>query len=58
LIYQFRIRGVQMNPLSIVAALTDTGLHADAAKILAETVLSRIGQRVAPFDDVPPQLGR
>jgi hypothetical protein len=33
-------------------------MHADAAEILAETVLARIGQRVAPLDHLPPQSGR
>jgi hypothetical protein len=32
-------------------------LDADAATILAETVLARIGQRVAPLGDRPPHLG-
>lgn len=58
LIDQFRMRGVRMNRSNIIAALTDTGLHADAAKILAETVLARIRQRVAPLDQPPLQSGR
>ncbi len=58
LIDQFRLRGVRMNSSNIIATLTDTGMHADAAKILAETVLARIGQRVAPLDHLPPQLVR
>ena len=58
LIEQFRMRGVRMNSSNIIAALTDTGLHADAAKILAETVLARMGQRVAPLGDLAPQSGR
>ena len=58
LIDQFRMRGVRMLPLHIIAALTDAGLHAEEAKVLAETVLARIGQRVAPLGDLPPQSGR
>lgn len=58
LIEQFRTRGVRMNALNIIAALTDEGLEAQAANILADTVLARIGQRVAPLDALPPQLGR
>ena len=58
LIDQLRVRGVRMNSSNIIAALTDTGLHADAAKILAETALARIGQRVAPCDDLSRQSDR
>ncbi len=57
LIEQFRVRGVRMKASNIIAALTTEGLDADAATILAETVLARIGQRVAPLGDRPPHLG-
>ena len=50
LIDQFRGRGVRMLPLNITAALIDAGLGPDAAEILAEAVLARIGERVSPAD--------
>ncbi len=51
LIESFRIRGVQMLPLNMAAALTDAGLGADAAEILVEAVLARMGERVSPADE-------
>ncbi len=58
LIERFRIRGVRMLPLDIIAALTDVGLDADAAEILAEAVLARMRERVSPADELALQGGR
>jgi hypothetical protein len=53
LIDQFRSRGVRMLALDVAAALSDAGLGPDAADILAEAVLARIGERVQPADAPP-----
>jgi hypothetical protein len=58
LIEHFRIRGVRMLPLDIIAALIEAGLHADAAKILAEAVVARIEERVSPADGLALMIGR
>ena len=55
-IEQFRIRDMRMLPSTIVAALTDAGLSSDAAEILAQAVLTRIGERVSPADNPAPRL--
>ncbi len=58
LIERFRIRGVRMLPLDIIASLTDVGLDADAAEILAEAVLARMRERVSPADELALPVGR
>jgi hypothetical protein len=58
LIERFRIQRVRMLPSDIIAALTNAGLHADAAKILAEAVLARMGERVSPAHDLTLTVGR
>ena len=58
LIDQLRVRGVRMLPSTIVAALIDAGLNADAAEVLAKAVLARMGERVAPADDPAPRIRR
>jgi hypothetical protein len=58
LIERFRIRRVRMLPLDIIAALTDSGLRADAAEILAEAVLARMRERVSPADELALPVGR
>jgi hypothetical protein len=51
LIDHLRVHGVRMLPSTIVEALIDAGLSADAAEVLGEAVLARMGERVAPADD-------
>jgi hypothetical protein len=58
LIDHLRVRGVRMLPTTIVAALVDAGLGADAAEVLAQAVLARMGERVGPADDPMPRLRR
>jgi hypothetical protein len=49
LIEILRTRGVSFHRMNIISALTHANLEHDAAALLAEAVLARVGERVLPL---------